>query len=86
MARVLTNYERLHGLNTVAGIIGRWAPPVENDTHSYVGAVARRLGVNPDEPIDLAAHLPALMAAIIHHENGRQPYTVAQIHEGISRA
>ena len=86
MARVLKNYERLHSLDTVAGIIGRWAPPIENDTGAYVAAVAHKLGVGVNERIAIDAHLPALMDAIIHHENGRQPYTRAQIEEGIARA
>jgi hypothetical protein len=41
---ILLNYVRLHGLTTVRQIIGRWAPSIENDTGSYVTAVARGVG------------------------------------------
>lgn len=86
LARVLLNYERKHGLNTVRGIITRWAPPNENDTTAYVNAVARKLGVAPDTRIDVATVLPALVPAIIAHENGQQPYDAAVIVRGIEMA
>ena len=44
------------GINTVAGIINRWAPPAENgpaSTNNYVAAVAKAAGVAPDAKIDL---------------------------------
>lgn len=71
------------GLNTVAAIINRWAPPVENATAAYVSAVARALSVGVNEPIDVHARLPELAAAIIRHENGMQPYTMAEIREWV---
>lgn len=86
MARVLTNYERVHGLNTVAGIIGRWAPATENDTRAYVADVAARLGVPEFMSIDVQARLGELIAAIIAHENGQQPYSMAQIQSGVALA
>lgn len=86
MARILTNYSQVHGLNTVAGIINRWAPSSENDTGAYVEHVARVLGVAPDQTIDVQARMAELIAVIIRHENGEQPYTVAQLGQGIAWA
>lgn len=88
LARVLLNYQSRHNLRTVREIIGRWAPPVENDTGSYVQAVARRLAVSPDAVIDLGDHnlLTALAAAIIRHENGVQPFAVADLSEWVALA
>lgn len=74
MGRVLDSYRDRHGLDTVRGIITRWAPPVENQTAAYVEHVADRLGVPPDHPLT-DAQRPALVEAIILHENGRQPYS-----------
>ena len=34
--RILKTYREKHGLNTIEGIINRWAPPNENDTDSYI--------------------------------------------------
>ena len=57
-------------------MIGRWAPPNENDTGAYVRAVAASVGVGADEEIDVHefAILRPLTLAIIRHENGQQPY------------
>lgn len=83
MARLLKNYQRLYGLSTVRGIINRWAPPTENDTGAYVNAVARALSVDPDASISVETSLPALLKAIVRHENGSQPYPDSLIARGI---
>lgn len=41
------------GINTVRGLITRWAPPNENDTAGYIAYVARQTGLDPDAQIDL---------------------------------
>ena len=43
----LLTYQRQHGLDTVKGILNRWAPPSENDTGAYVQTVSRALGLRP---------------------------------------
>ena len=53
LAKTLLTYQRKHGLRTVKEIIGRWAPPVENDTGAYVRQVAAAVGVAPSEIIRL---------------------------------
>ena len=84
MARILNNYA-LRGLNTIREVISTWAPPSENNTESYIHAVAQRLNLSPDSIIVDSAK-PALIAAIIQHENGSQPYPVELIKQGISLA
>lgn len=88
LARVLRNYGRKHGLRTIRSVINRWAPPVENNTAAYVSQIAKKIGLDPDQTIDLedAATLEALTVEIIQHENGIQPYTPDQIREGVRRA
>jgi len=86
LAKILVNYQDLHGINTVRGIINRYAPPSENNTAAYVDAVARRVGASPDAPLDIRRVLPELIAAIIKHENGVQPYSAATITRGINLA
>lgn len=81
MARVLRNYIG-NGYNTVQEIINRWAPPIENDTGAYVRAVAQHLGLEPNAPVD-TTHIPAMIEAIIKHENGQQPYSWETIAEGV---
>lgn len=86
LARVLTTYERKHGLNYIGGIIQRWAPAHENNSAAYAGFVAKRLGVRATDPIDVQARMPELIAAIIEYENGQQPYALATINKGVSMA
>jgi hypothetical protein len=75
LAKNLLSYFHKHGLDTVAGIIERWAPPGENDTGAYITSVAGSLGVAPDRVLDLedVSTLASLVAAISRHENGAQP-------------
>lgn len=86
MVKLLNNYYNLYGLRTVRQIISRWAPPIENDTDSYVYFVADKLNVDPDEPLALSYHMPALVQAITQKENGIQPYSINTIRQGIALA
>lgn len=69
-------YNRRDGLDTVAGIISKWAPPTENNTTSYIRGVAHALGVRPFQAIGpfTPSVLAGLMNAIIQFENGQNPY------------
>ena len=73
LAKVLINYKRIHGLNTVRQIISRYAPPNENQTTAYVQTIARQLGV-----------LPVFVKAVIRMENGIQPYSDETIQQAIN--
>lgn len=89
LAKTLLTYYRKHGLNTVQGLISRWAPGHENPTDAYVAHVARALNVSPAQPISMNMEtLTKLARAIIDFENGPAGATVstAQIEEGVRRA
>ena len=86
MARVLKNYQALHGISTVQGIINRWAPGHENPTDAYVAYVAKAAGVGPADKINVAQKLPALVRAIIKFENGLNPYSDEVINAGVAMA
>lgn len=78
LAKILVNYQRLHGLMDVHSMIERWAPPGENDTRAYAAQVASAMGITPTTFVSFAAHgrqpLIAMVKAIVSHENGQQPY------------
>ena len=76
MIIILRNYQRKHGLNTVTGIIKRWAPPNENDTQAYTNSVAQPTGVSPEQKVDISdsRSMMKLLQASIKHEIGSQPY------------
>lgn len=86
LAVLLNTYAKKYGLNTVRGIIGRYAPVSENNTSAYINAVADALGVLPDQPISVQARKSELIQAIIKHENGAQPYDLATIQTGMNLA
>jgi hypothetical protein len=88
MARILQNYQKKYGLDTIEQVIDRWAPPVENNTSAYVKAVAKDTGFDKDQKLDLKRHdhLFPLVKAIIRHENGYTPYRDAEINEGLALA
>lgn len=52
MFKLLDNYNKIYGLNTVASMINRWAPSEENYTSDYIDFVAGRMGVSPTAHID----------------------------------
>ncbi|MDD9238382.1 hypothetical protein PVM11_05585 [Enterobacter roggenkampii] len=88
LGRNLLSYQR-QGIDTVSDIINRWAPPSDNNnTEAYIKAVCAQLGVTADQQLDASNPdtLKALCAAIIHHENGSQPYTDQQLSTGVSAA
>lgn len=90
MGKLLNNYQSLHGINTIAGIIERWAPEFndkgerENDTQAYIASVSGQIGIAPDQPISVKDALPLLVPAIIKHENGMQPYSADTIAAGLA--
>ena len=84
-AVIFKNYRRLYGIETLAGIVNRWAPTHENPTQSYVNAVSQRTGIPANVPISDSDY-PAIIAAMIHQENGIQPYSMALIEQGVSWA
>jgi hypothetical protein len=76
------------GIDTVREVISRWAPGVENDTESYIKAVAAGVGAQPNQPIEIRNFrtLIALTTGIIKHENGGVPYSPEVIADGVQRA
>jgi hypothetical protein len=88
IAKILLSYQNKRGLRTIVQLIGRWAPPVENDTDSYAEHVADNVRVLVDQPVDLSDQrlMVAIVTSIIRHENGVQPYMNAVIEDGVRRA
>ena len=73
--KLFATYAAKYGLDTVASLINRFAPPHENATDSYIRHVARALGVRREDEINVSdpAVLIRLARAIVLHENGAAP-------------
>lgn len=84
MARTLRTYREKHGKRTINDIINRWAPPFENPTDDYVKFISDRMNVSAYVELTFDDNQVAeLLAAIIHFENGQQPYDRETILRGI---
>jgi len=72
MMRLIVNYQKLHGINTLRGVIDRWAPPGENDTGAYIKAVSDHSKIDPNRTWDFtnAGFLVPVTKAMVIHENG----------------
>jgi hypothetical protein len=66
----LVAYSTKHGLNTMRGIVSRWAPSNENNTEAYVNAASSDVGVGSDDPLNMKdpGMLAKVAAAIAKHE------------------
>jgi hypothetical protein len=73
-ARIMKTYRDSYGINTVRGIVSRWAPPSDNNpTESYINYVANAASVSADAPLGAADYVNVI-TAMIQFENGYQPY------------
>ena len=82
MGHLLRVYQHKHGLDTIDGIINRYAPPSDNNpTQAYKDNVARRTGFGKRQRLDLDDDnvLATLMGGMITQEQGRNPFTSAQV-------
>ena len=73
MGKTLETYQNKHGLTTVNDMINRWAPPNENNTTNYANFVAQRMGVDPNQSIDLSENpelAEKMVTAMIRMEGG----------------
>lgn len=77
LTRLLMNYYRIYGIDTIRGVITRYAPSNENNTEAYINHVCKLMGVGPDDEVDLYDEntMRPLIKAIIQHENGVMPYS-----------
>jgi len=82
----MDTHQRKYGITKLGDLIDRHAPPVENDTNSYIDAVSRETGLAPDAEVDLQNPeiATALARAITRHENG-QVYGDEVFQGGVAR-
>lgn len=87
MAGQLRRYGARH-IDTLDGIINTYAPKSDhNDTAAYIKDVAKRTGFSSGQHLNLndSGTLQTLMAAMIQHEQGRNPYSAGTIQSAIAQ-
>lgn len=89
LAKLLRNYQT-SGQNTIRAIVTKWAPASDsNNTAAYIAQVVKALGIAADVPLNVRSNdstLAKLVAAIVQHENGQQPYSGAMIAAAVQAA
>lgn len=83
LLKLLINYNKLYGCKTIRDYISRWAPPIENDTESYIMAVCKMMGVGSTYELNVEdkSEMCKMAAAISKVENG-VPATMSDIYAG----
>jgi len=86
--RNMLTYKNAHGLDTISGIIYRWAPPSDsNPTDSYINYLANQINVMPDAQLHADDYAPLLLAmSVFEGAKGRNAYTLEQVKQGIALA
>ena len=69
---LLDTYARRYGLNTIRGMISRYAPPSENNTEAYIAAICEWTGIAADEEVDTRSRrdMVPIVVAMSRIENG----------------
>lgn len=70
--KLLNNYQKSYGLDTIRKMISRWAPSNENHTDAYVETVSNRSGVPANSRITTTNRdvMVPIVAAMSYVENG----------------
>lgn len=86
MIKNLRAQQQVHGLNTVQGIISKWAPPKENDTAAYISDVVRKTGFAPDQKLDLdnPKTVAPLISSIVKHEGNGAGFNDDMINKAVA--
>lgn len=68
------------GINTVGGIVSKYAPPSENNTASYINDVVKRTGFGAGQALNLNDPnvMAPLLSAMVRHEQGHDPFNASQ--------
>ena len=79
LRELMTRYKS-GGTDTVSSIISKFAPPSENNTQSYIASLAKSMGVNPSDHLNMTPGvMQSLLAGITKIENGQMPYSARML-------
>ena len=83
LIKLLQNYRRKYGCQTIADFISRWAPRTENNTSGYISRVCQEMQVPTTyvPNVEDKTTMCAFAAAISQVENG-VPAVMADVEKG----
>lgn len=73
----LNIYAKRDGINTVSGIVSKWAPKNENDTAAYIASITSQTGIDPGKQLTEADRASVLAAMFRHETNSLAPDTAS---------
>ena len=87
LAVLLQNYGK-SGINSIEGIVSKFAPKNENNTQAYIAALSKRLGVGGSDQLDLSDSntLAQLVRGISTHEAGSNYLSDQDVMSGLQMA
>lgn len=85
--KLIQTYRVKYKLNTVNGIISKYAPHTENSTQKYIKFVCDRMGVKPDDKLNLSDSNVEmkLIGTMIEYETGYKA-PIHLLYRGLKRA
>lgn len=83
--KVIQCYDKKYGINTVEGIISRFAAAEDSTRSAYISNVCKAVGVAPDEKLDVKNPevMQKLITAMIKQEIGGVAYSEETISAGV---
>lgn len=70
----LNIYAKRDGINTISGIVSKWAPKNENDTAAYIASVSQQSGItDPNKQLSEGDRASVLAAMFRHETNSLAP-------------
>jgi hypothetical protein len=90
--KLLLNYNKLYGINTIRQVITRFAPQDpngdNNPTNAYIANVVSWVGIGPDSTIDFTNDdlIEDLVGAIARQEQGYSFVGDGDLQEGVQEA
>lgn len=81
-AKLLKTYASKYGINTIAGIVKKWAPPPENDTQNYINFVSKKTGILAFTPVTVKDY-PIILQAMAKMETGKD-YPLSVVQKGVT--
>ena len=85
--RTMQTYKLKYGLDSIAGIINRWAPDFENPTNHYVDFVEQDTGISRHAALTTEQYAQVLLSmSYFEGAKGEDAYTLAQVKSGVALA
>ena len=87
-AILMIAYQDRNDIDTIAGVVRKWAPPIENDAGAYINAVCKQTGFGPAVALNFHSydHIAPVIKAMSIHEGGGWRFSDRDLDAGLTKA